>query len=176
MQPATTPARTSRNICYMMLFILLPLVLPLSVCLLFAWTFTSTFHAHPTTAALISNFRAHQAEFNQLHLMFQADASVGRITPDYTDQPLSGQRLSEYRHLFRRLGLQSGIEGYGAKDVIWFHSSASGLATSGSSKGYVYSIQPPTPLVDDLDRASSEDGEEIYQHIEGYWYIYYEWT
>jgi hypothetical protein len=37
-------------------------------------------------------------------------------------------------------------------------------------------FQGDTGVVDHLDRASGEDGEETYRHIEGNWYIYYEWT
>jgi hypothetical protein len=175
MQPSV-PTRSHQRPRYLLLFVLLPLLLPLSICLLFAWTFTSTFHAHPTDQVLIANFRQHQAEFNQLLQMFHADVGVGRIAPDFTDKPIPLQRWNEYRGLFRSLGLEAGIEGYGTKDFIWFHSSASGLATSGSSKGYVYTVQAPKPVVDDLDTASSEDSEEIYRQIEGFWYLYCEWT
>jgi hypothetical protein len=147
MQPSTAPTRTRHCTRYLLLFVLLPLLLPLSVCLLFAWTFTSTFHTHPTDQALIANFRAHQAEFNQLLQMFQADVDVGRIAPDFTDKPIPLRRWNEYRRLYRSLGLEAGIEGYGTKDFIWFHSSSSGLATSGSSKGYVYTLQAPNPAV-----------------------------
>jgi hypothetical protein len=108
--------------------------------------------------------------------MFRTDKEVERVAPSFTRGTLSQERWNEYRRLFRILNLESGIEGYGEKDFIWFHASSSGLATSGSSKGFIYTLTPIEALVDDLDITANEVSYEgrIYRHLEGSWYLYYE--
>src|ERR687886_466493 len=97
---------------------------------------------HPSDRSLLDNFRLHKAEFERLLQMFRADKGLGRVAYDFTrpenprDVGVSRERLREYRDLFGELGLSAGVEGYGEKEVIWFHASTRGLSVTGSSKGY----------------------------------------
>jgi len=99
---------------------------------------------HPADDVLIENFRAHRGEFEELRQLFMADRNLTRVAFDFTrpenaqSAGVSRDRLNEYRNLFNKLGLKNGIEGYGEKDTIFFHSSSIGLAVTGSGKGYVF--------------------------------------
>lgn len=129
--------------------------------------------------------------------MFQADRGLGRVGEDFTrpgDPGLVGvsaQRIREYRQLCARIGAEACIEGYDAtydrlygtvepgraeeKDPIWIHVSGLGLSISGSTKGFLYSKAPPFEVVSDLDHiAASRSGTWI-RHIEGPWYLYYDY-
>jgi len=146
--------------------------------LLFGGCLLST--KHPADAELLKNFQTHQVEFEQLLKMFLADKELGRVAPDFTrpDDPrtvgVSPERLGEYRSLFKTLGLSNGIEGYKEKDLVYFHSSAQGLAVSGSGKGYAFAVIRPALVVDNLDNYRSRDSRSFtaFRHIEGNWYLY----
>jgi hypothetical protein len=137
---------------------------------------------HPPDQLLLEQFQRHKAEFQQLLHMFIADRALERVATDFTrpENPsavgIPPERIAHYRSLFQSLQLEAGIEGYGAKDTIWFLASTRGLAVSGSAKGYVYTRVPPATLTNDLDKTSVKDGVPIYRHIEGNWYLYYEAT
>jgi hypothetical protein len=144
---------------------------------------------HPPDAQLIARFHRERASFETLKDMFLAEKTLGRIAPTFTrpvdffsahalppETTVSVQRLAEYRILFQRLGLESGIEGYDAKEEIFFHASSSGLSISGSSKGYAYLAHAPPLVVPDLDRYWSSDGQSFtaFRHIDGRWYLYFD--
>lgn len=61
-----------------------------------------------------------------------------------------------------------------AKNPIWFHISSLGLSISGSSKGFLYSTDPPFEVVPDLDLISPKRSGTWLRHIEGPWYIYFD--
>lgn len=136
---------------------------------------------HPSSQELIDNFYTHQAEFEQLRQMFLADEGLSRVADDFTrpENPevmgITPARLDEYRRLFHQLNLKAGIEG--DKESIRFIASTRGLSVSGSAKGYVYTRVPPELMVDNLDTYRSEDGRSFtaYQHLEGNWYLYYDY-
>lgn len=46
---------------------------------------------------------------------------------------------------------------------------------SGSSKGYVYSQEPPTPLVGNTEQDAVGPSGENYRPIEDGWYVYFDW-
>jgi hypothetical protein len=138
---------------------------------------------HPADEALLSNFRSHRADFERLLQMFLADKGLGRVAPDFTrpDAPQSvgvaPERISEYRNLFKKLGLTAGIEGYEEKDHVWFHASTYGLAVTGSSKGYAHLKQRPALVVGSLDSYRHRDSRSfvVFRHIEGDWYLYFDY-
>ena len=140
--------------------------------------------SHPTDAQLLDRFSLERATFESLLSMFREDRSLGRVAPDFTrpDDPatvgVSAQRVSEYRRLCKALGLQSGIEGYDGKSTIWFNASSTGLAVTGSGKGYAYVASAPDLVVPSLDAFEPPDAQSFtaYRHIEGNWYLYLEYT
>ena len=131
---------------------------------------------------MLKGFQSHKAQFNQLLQMFLEDKKLGRVAYDFTrpanpsEIGISNQRIQEYRKLFDELNLTAGIEGYEEKDLVWFHSSTQGLSISGSSKGFAYVLKPPPLIVDTLDGYRSKDGKSFtaFRHIEGNWYLYYD--
>jgi hypothetical protein len=77
---------------------------------------------HPSDDELIRNFQKNEADFNKLVAMSNEDPKVIRIAPDFTrlennwrwprpesELGFSKQRWGEYRALFNKLGLESGI-------------------------------------------------------------------
>ena len=138
---------------------------------------------HPSDKVLLSEFQSHKAEFDKLLQMFLTDKGLGRVAYSFTrpenlnEIGISEQRLREYRDLFDELSLSAGIEGYDEKEAIWFHASTYGLSVSGSSKGFAYLTKPPQLVVDSLDGYRSKDGRSFtaFRHIEGNWYLYYDY-
>jgi hypothetical protein len=150
----------------------------------------------PSDEQLLESFRAHRSELEQLIRMFQADKGLGRVGDTFTrpDDParvgITNERISEYRRLCAAIGAPACIEGYDAafdrlygptregstevKNPIWIHVSSAGLAVSGSSKGFLYSAAPPFEVVADLDRVAPSRSGTWLRHIEGPWYIYFE--
>ena len=153
------------------------------VALLFGGCFSSLSKKHPTDDELLKNFQTHKVEFDRLLKMFLADKELGRVAPDFTrpEDPrtvgVSPERLGEYRKLLNTLGLSNGIEGYKEKDLVYFHSSAQGLAVSGSGKGYAFAVIRPALVVDNLDNYWSKDSRSFtaFRHIEGNWYLYFDY-
>jgi hypothetical protein len=134
---------------------------------------------HPSAQSLIGNFQNHTADFNQLLQMFLQDQQLERIAPDFTRpaNSVSSARLTEYRAFFSKLSLEAGIEGYGEKRQVFFIASTFGLSVSGSGKGYAYCIERPALIVDAIDTYRSPDGKSFtaFQHIEGNWYLYFDY-
>jgi hypothetical protein len=145
---------------------------------------------HPSSAALIQQWRDHHEEFDEALQMFLGDKKLGRVAPDFTrpDDPstigVPADRIGRYRSLLSAAHVSAGIEGYDPKDEVWYRVSTRGLAISGSSKGIAWRSTPPEPphlLVDDLDAflAKTFPGHPksftAYQRIEDNWYLYYDY-
>jgi hypothetical protein len=152
--------------------------------------------AHPPDAALIRNFREHEADFKRLLAMSNEDAKVIRIAYDFTrlennwswprpesELGFSRQRWDEYRALFAKLGLEAGLERAAGDDgaAVYLTASALGLGISGSSKGYLYMTTAPEPLLDSLNdddvrRHYQQDKTRrpaaLYKRIDGNWYLF----
>ena len=158
--------------------------------LLLVLFFVSGCVEHPSSAALIQQWRDHRKEFDETLQMFLADKELGRVAPDFTrpeDPSKAGvpaERVERYRKLLSAAGVASGIEGYGPKNQVWYHISSRGLSISGSSKGVVWRSAPPEApdlLLDDLDAflAKTFPGHSrsftAYQRLEGNWYLYYDY-
>jgi hypothetical protein len=124
---------------------------------------------HALDTVLVRNFYDHEADFNLLAKMADEDSSLRTITPSYvwleknddwaysivlhenvawsrseSEVGFTNQRWTEYRGMFGRLSLESGIRRkHGMPDAIYFTSSID-FSTVGHSeaamteKGYVY--------------------------------------
>jgi len=164
---------------------IIPLLLIFSVCCELVFDLP-----HPSDDSLIKNFQSHEADFDQLARMSQEDFNLIRIAPDFTwtqksaawPRPESGlgfspQRWDEYRGLFRKLDLKSGILSY-QPDLVLFLASTKGLVTGGSSKGYAYCVKEPPLVVESLDNYSFKDSKKdidrVYRRLKGNWYLFYE--
>lgn len=151
---------------------------------------------HPDDERLLAGFEAHEAEFDTLVAMFEADKGLGRVGEDFTrprDPGLVGvstQRIEEYRALCSVVGATGCIEGYDdtyfraaglsggrsspTKDPMMIHVSSQGLSISGSSKGYLYSSHPEDEIVASLDNLAPTLSGRWLRHIRSNWYLYYE--
>ena len=139
------------------------------------------FHAHPTDEQLIQNFEQHKSEFQKLANLLMAEKELLVILPDsgqcqYTNlKSISigdNPSCAHFVQIFRDLGLDWAYTGNGNSD-LWLTVSTSGLAVSGSSKGYYYAVDgipSYTKIVENTDKA---DGNELLRHIEGNWYIFF---
>jgi hypothetical protein len=144
---------------------------------------------HPSDRALIENFRRHEAEFNKLIGMSRVDSRVIRIAEDFTwldnnaswprpdsDIGFSVERWNEYRHAFQVLGLKKGLMRPLDTDAVFLIASSTGAVPSGSSKGYVYSTKPLSPLSDSLDEIPHEflSQHAVYKKLGNDWYLFFQ--
>jgi hypothetical protein len=121
----------------------------------------------PSDGQLIESFTGQRQQFEQLLAMFQSDHTL------QTD-PMSAKSLPRFQALMQRLGVSDVELDSG---MITITMADRGLVTSGSSKGYVYTMKPPSPLVHDTGKwtGSSAQGDR-YRHIGGDWYVFFEWN
>lgn len=142
---------------------------------------------HPSSQEMIEHFYTHRDEFEQLREMFQDDQHLYHVDLNeaHPDTPgISPARLNEYHRLLRKMRLVPTIARHGITvkltEEVWFPVSATGISVSGSTKGYVYKPDHPVPEVNDIDAPVDSNlyvpNERLYQHIEGDWYLFYEWT
>lgn len=144
---------------------------------------------HPSDARLARVFHANEPDFLRLLAMAQEDAKLTRIAPDFTwladdvgwPRPpsrvgFSDARWNEYRVLFRKLGVDSGVARR-PDGVLLFIASTQGLVTGGSSKGYAYSDRLLGPLYESLDAHPTDLPSNVpgFKPIGAGWYIYYDW-
>jgi hypothetical protein len=144
--------------------------------------------SHPPDEILLENFRRHEADFNRLVSMSEVDSKVIRIADDFTwldtnanwprpdsEIGFSRERWGEYRRIFSTLGLSQGLLRPLDTDTIYLIASSNGNLTSGSSKGYAYSIKPLSPLSDSLDHVAPElrNQQTLYKKLGANWYLFY---
>jgi hypothetical protein len=141
---------------------------------------------HPSDQYLERVFAANQPEFEKLISMANEDSHVVRIASDFTwldtsaawprpesELGFSNQRWDEYRRLFSKLGLTSGLVN-DAPGFVLFFASSKGLVTGGSTKGYAYCATEPKFIVDSLDHPSFKDSSILYKKLKGNWYLFYQ--
>ena len=149
--------------------------------------------SHLNDANLIRNFEQHEQEFNRLIQMAKEDSHVVRIAYDFTwldtnyhwprpdsEIGITKDRWDQYRQMFLRLGLKEGLSWTSDGSLILI-TSAKGLMTDGSAKGYIFSTKPLSPTFDSLDHMGEEiksgkiqPGLPVYRKIKENWYLYYE--
>jgi hypothetical protein len=137
------------------------------------------FGSPPSDAQMIRNFQNHRTQYEQLLQMIQTDSGlerVGTLAGNSPENPatvgVDEARLQQYATTLKQLHVQS-LERGGDSHQFLFTTHSYGLVTSGTAKGYYYSEQAPSPLVQDTDKASGEEGK-FYRRIEGNWYVWYE--
>jgi hypothetical protein len=146
----------------------------------------------PPDDQLCEVFVHHEEEFNKLVAMCEEDRRLIRIAPSFTwlkadaswprsDVGLSSKRWSEYRSLFRQLGIRDGVtRNVDYPEAIFFLVYASGLVTDGSYKGFVYSTKVLSPEIASLDngawsRLDPKKGHVIqFRGIGANWYLFRE--
>jgi hypothetical protein len=120
------------------------------------------FAENPSDGQMIREFEKDRSKFEELLQMFQAGT--------YGNDQASRVR---YEDLARQLKVS--IPESSGPEIFLLRSSV-GLSVSGSSKSFVYSEMPLSPLVDDTDDAAWEEPVgQAYRRIEGNWYIEYDW-
>lgn len=143
--------------------------------------------SHPTDGQLSRTFKLNEAEFDKLISMANEDHNVVRIAYDFTwldgnlswprpesELGFSKERWDEYRGLFTKLGLHGGI--LRRNDQLFLIASTKGSSLGGSAKGYTYSTEPISPLLESLDHVSTKmkDRVPVYKNFKNNWYLYYE--
>jgi hypothetical protein len=149
---------------------------------LVASIFTAGDIPHKSDDQLISNFKTHEAEFNQLLEMIRADKELLRVDNNWTkpEDPktigVSDERIATYRNIFRKLDIPRGFYFYPESGEAMFISSAQGLAVSGSTKCYLWLKEPPPNLVDSIDTYRAKPGATypVWRHITGNWYLMFD--
>ena len=122
----------------------------------------------PSDEALIDRFYLLEQHFDRLAVMALEDEKVTRIAKDFTwvegnagwprpasELGFSVERWDEYRELFKKLGIGSGIS-RGKGGMVFFSVAVSGLVTGGSQKGYAFSKTKPSPLLASLNGRPKE--------------------
>jgi hypothetical protein len=147
----------------------------------------------PSDAELIKNFQNNEADFERLNQMAKGDSDFVRIANNFnwtkesaayprpkSEKDLSEERWNEYKSLFLKLKLKDGIGNY-QPNSVWFLPASKGMATGGSSKGYMYLIEEPFPLVDSLDEPNFDrpefrerNSKILYKKLKDSWYLFYE--
>ncbi len=143
---------------------------------------------HASDTRMIAWFRRNQDLFDRLVEMARGEPVARRIAADFMksesdtfDYPqvpegFTIERWDEYQTHFTKLRLGEGIE-FWNRDAVSFYATSFGIVVSGSTKGYVWSLHPPRPLVDSLDPPLPKEGElpgddyAAYRAIDGHWYL-----
>jgi hypothetical protein len=137
---------------------------------------------HKPDDILLASFFKHRNEFEELHRMAAADTNLLRVDASRTDPPdaasagVSPRRVATYRKLLNRVGCPGGLMAFPARPGIRFIASSRGLLNRGSSKGFCYLEPPPAETVTntDTDKSLKSGPYEVYRHIEGHWYLFFE--
>jgi hypothetical protein len=137
---------------------------------------------------MISFFHAHEAAFDHLASMAQADMELYGLTreavfvrrgennwADATPQSISDSRWSSYQALFRELELPNGFAKDGPR--ISFLVDQVSIWNGDSSKGYVYSAEPLPTCALDLRVCAQKapivyGGATVYKFIKPRWYLW----
>ena len=133
---------------------------------------------HVADQALISDLEINMGKYEKLISMLREDSPATVIHPTWIspDNVISETRWDEYKTLFSELGLDAGMRSWGGNS-IWFISTAQGLVTGGSSKGYMYKPENPKPLFSSLDKIPEGLASNVkgYRKINDEWYIVFDW-
>ena len=110
--------------------------------------------------------------------MFREDYPIKVLHPTWLDpkNSITEGRWNQYKVLFKDLELDAGMRSWGGESIE-FISTARGLVTGGSSKGYVYKPISHLPLYVSLSEAPKDLKSNVraYRKINDIWYITYTW-
>ena len=157
----------------------------LAGCCLLALYYFFFFRA-PTEGEMIAKFHQRKAEFEQIRLMLEQDKNVETIGPswveakssvekDYVDShklplSISESRIALYRSRLKNLGF-SRVNAY--KGRIQLEEFGGGFTDTSWGIGYIWSAQPPTPLVESAYSSRPQKDYWHYSRLEGNWYLYH---
>ncbi len=161
------------------------LAAPVLIVVLF-WGMGRSLKTHnqpPPDQQLLSNFQVHRAAFDKLVQMSRADKGSysSEVGPTVSDTSLPGgtreKHIAEYRRWLDAAKVSSDLSSVGDQDMelpYWGFGSA---ISSDTDKGYAYLMVPPKQVLNSLDQCQPDEknGVEAYRHIEGHWYLYYEY-
>jgi hypothetical protein len=132
---------------------------------------------------LEADFPARRNDLEKLAEMAREDAHLTRVAEDFTwlednmawPRPenswgLTRQRWDRYRDLFRSAEVPDGFFKRG--DGIYFVDTTCGLSISGSASGYVYSENPPGPIVETFDGIQTDS--TLFIRLTEDWYLFYD--
>jgi hypothetical protein len=122
----------------------------------------------PSDRLLVSDFHRHYPELEELRKMIDEDDLNGRIHADYSDRQLPLPRLDRYRALMKKTGVTRIWANGRDKDIdmtVW----ATGMLDVGTYKGYYFSREKQTPVMETLEK-SCFDGmkDERQRHCSGF--------
>lgn len=151
------------------------------------------YKTHISDQELIENFYSHRANFEKIARLADEDSGVQTVGKDYCaldgyemwrkegQEGFSTERWNEYKQLFDQLG-SPYIHRISKKGTVLQIASASvavseidGYESVVISKGYAYSLNEPSPLVESLDEMGFEDKGIYYRRISENWYLYHDW-
>ena len=127
--------------------------------------------SHKSDKKLISNFHANKAKLELIIDMAKEDAPATVIAPSWISPAnvISRARWDEYKILFAELELSGGVR-IRRKGTFEFISTAWGVPSAGSGKGYFFSEEELTPQYPSLDKNPPTLGG--YRKIDENWYIF----
>ncbi len=130
---------------------------------------------HPSDKKLLTNFEHNRSKYETLVTMFQQDSSAQAIAPNWMrpDDVITQDRWDDYKALFFELELEGGLRSHG-DGSIQFISSASGLPSASSGKGFMFRPGNPQVIYDNLDKF--HDNRMSFLKIDDDWYIFLHWT
>lgn len=139
---------------------------------------------------MLRNFTDNRAVFEEIITRLQRDKDILRVDDNWyrltdgkvrTDSP---ERIAQYRKLFKQISTERGIyasHSSSGNQRVLFLSNCQGMATGGSSKGYLYDPYPKKNLllvnsIDDYDPQNDlwRSYWAVHRKIEGAdgWYLY----
>ena len=138
----------------------------------------------PSDERMIANFQQHRKTFEQLSAMVQADKGLTRVDENWT-QPndpqevhVSPARIQKYRDLLNSADVPRGFSSSDTPlEIQFFYYLDGNFASCETTKGYAYLPQPPAKQQKSLNDCP-QNGDEFlseYRHIEGNWYLFYEY-
>jgi hypothetical protein len=140
----------------------------------------------PSDKSMEENFRANEADFNRLVMMFRED-KLSELTRETafaapadprdhgvkTDLPPT--RMAEYRRLLRRTGIQRIAAGEQAILLYAFEGDAGWIFSDYRLKSYAYAEETPSPIVASLyNKKDLPDVDYLinaYKKIADRWYL-----
>lgn len=151
--------------------------------LVYCWAIQSVSRPHETDEKLILRFHQQRHAFETLRTMIASDTQLERMDDTWTRPSdlaaigISEDRKRTYKTLLDKVSIPRGIEAYD-KERRSFRllASTQGTTVSGSTKGYLWSADPPAPQVDELDSAVAGNVRPFfgYRHIADDWYLFFE--
>jgi hypothetical protein len=146
-----------------------------------------SFLARPKDAALVAQFTAHKAAFEELRQMLAKDANLKSVqdwgvsstsrgfgSSSLTEAGISKDRYDSYMQKLERCRVSSVIRD---NDGCRFLVAASGFASKGYRICIAYRESKPETMLASLDdfKKTTHDWQEAYRQIEGNWYLWIIW-